>query len=92
MFHVYILYSDSRNTYYIGYTGDNLRERLRKHNSNHKGFTGKSGDWKMVYTEPYSTKEEASERERKIKSWKSRKKVEILVNSATPYTGFDVIN
>ena len=90
MFHVYILYSNSRNNYYIGFTGDALDERLRKHNSNHKGFTGKSGDWKIVYTENYPTKKEASERERMIKSWKSRKKVEILVNSALPHTGFEM--
>ncbi|WP_430516948.1 GIY-YIG nuclease family protein [Chitinophaga niabensis] len=86
MFHVYVLYSNSRNVYYIGYTGDDLSERLRKHNSNHRGFTGKSEDWKIVYTEAYPTKKEASERERKIKSWKSRKKVQVLVNSALTHT------
>ena len=45
---VYILYSDILNKFYIGYTVDNLRERLRKHNSNHSGFTGKIGDWKVL--------------------------------------------
>lgn len=90
MFHVYILYSNSRNAYYIGYTGDALGERLRKHNSNHKGFTGKSGDWKIVHAEAYPTKKEASERERRIKSWKSRKKVEVLINSALPHKGFEI--
>ncbi len=41
-YHLYILFSALRNSYYIGHTGDELNERLRKHNSNHKGFTGKA--------------------------------------------------
>ncbi|MBL7910664.1 MAG: GIY-YIG nuclease family protein [Bacteroidia bacterium] len=40
MSHLYILFSPSKNKYYVGHTGDDLVERIRKHNSNHKGFTG----------------------------------------------------
>ena len=79
----YILFSLLKDKYYIGHTGDDLQERLRKHNSNHKGFTGKVGDWKIVYSEPYSTKEEAFARERQIKSWKNRKRIESLIKPAT---------
>ena len=68
------------NSYYIGHTGDQLEERLRKHNSNHKGYTGKTGDWKLVYSEDFHTKEEAYKREREIKSWKSRKLIEKLIS------------
>ena len=50
-FNVYILYSSIRDRYYIGHSGDDLQERLRKHNSNHKGFSGKVGDWTIVYTD-----------------------------------------
>jgi putative endonuclease len=82
MFYVYILYSVTRNSYYIGYTGDDLKERLRRHNSDHKGFTGKTGDWAIVYTEIFTTKKEAYQQERKIKAWKSRKMIESLVASA----------
>ena len=32
----------------FGYSGDELQERIRKHNSNHKGFTGGTGDWIIV--------------------------------------------
>lgn len=78
-FYVYILHSSTLDRYYIGHTGDNLQERLRKHNSNHKGFTGKIGDWVMVYLEIHSTKSAAYQREREIKAWKSRKKVEQLI-------------
>ena len=75
---VYILYSPSLNKFYIGHTGDIIEERLRKHNSNHKGYTGKANDWIIYYCESYSTKEEAYFREREIKSWKSRNKIKQL--------------
>ena len=81
MFKVYILYSKSIDRYYIGYTSDILTERLRRHNSNHKGFTGKIGDWEIIYTEDYTLKEDATKREREIKNWKSRKKIELLISS-----------
>ncbi len=66
MYLVYILYSANRNRYYVGYTGDELEERLKKHNSNHKGFTGKVADWKIVYTESFTEKNEAMKREKEI--------------------------
>ena len=67
------------NKYYIGYTGDNIEDRLRKHNSNHKGFTGGIGDWEIKYTESFATKEEAIKREKQIKKWKSRALIEKLI-------------
>ncbi|WP_298732809.1 GIY-YIG nuclease family protein [uncultured Chitinophaga sp.] len=81
MFYLYILYSVTRDSYYIGYTGDDLQERLRKHNADHKGFTGRTGDWTIVYTEMFTSKKDAYQRERKIKAWKSRKMIENLVGS-----------
>jgi putative endonuclease len=83
-FKLYILYSDSIDKFYIGHTGDELSERLRKHNSNHKGFTGIASDWKIVYTEDYSTKKDAFAREREIKKWKSKKLIEKLIASEHP--------
>ena len=80
MFFTYILYSSSRNRYYIGSTSD-LDKRLAKHNTNHKGFTGKSGDWKVIYTEQFEIRELALAREKKIKSWKSRVMIEKLISS-----------
>ncbi len=82
MYKLYILYSDIKNRYYIGYSADELLERIRKHNSNHHGFTGKTGDWKLVYHENYNAKELALKREKEIKAWKSRKMIEKLISSA----------
>jgi putative endonuclease len=81
MYSVYILYSTILDRYYIGYTGETVAERLQKHLSNHKGFTGKAPDWKVVYTQAYPEKAEAMSTERKIKSWKSRIMIEKLINS-----------
>jgi putative endonuclease len=83
MFTFYILYSSLKDRYYIGHSGELIAERLRKHNSNHKGFTGKVGDWEIIYTELYDTKEEAYKREREVKGWKSRIKIQNLIRTNT---------
>ena len=77
----YILFSQKRNKYYVGSTHD-LDERLRKHNSNHKGFTGKIGDWNVVYYEVFDSKILALARERQVKKWKSRITIENLINES----------
>jgi len=77
---VYILFSELKNKFYIGYTS-NLAERLIRHNQKSKGFTGNVNDWKIIYTENYQTKEVATKRELQIKSWKSRVKIlELIAN------------
>ena len=79
MFYFYILFSSSIDKYYIGYTGDDLQIRLRNHNSNHKGFTGQVNDWCITYFEVFENKSDAFAREREVKSWKSRIKIERLI-------------
>ena len=78
-FKVYILFSATKICYYVGFTGDDLNERIRKHNSNHKGFTGGIGDWELKYSECFQTKIEAANREKQIKNWKSRLLIEKLI-------------
>jgi putative endonuclease len=75
----YILFSHAANKFYVGHTSEPISERLRKHNSNHHGFTGKFRDWKVVYTESFSSKELAYKRERQVKNWKSTKMIERLI-------------
>jgi putative endonuclease len=79
--HFYILFSPSLDRYYYGHA-ENIEERLRKHNSNHKGFTEKNADWNIVYTEEYPTKELAFARERQIKAWKNRNQIEELIKKS----------
>ena len=81
IYNVYIIYSVQADKYYVGFSGYDLSERLRKHNSNHSGFTGKVSDWQIVFTQKFEEKSEAMKREKEIKSWKSRKAIERLVQS-----------
>jgi putative endonuclease len=81
MWTFYILFSPSANKYYIGFTGDSMEERLRKHNTNHKRFTGGIGDWQIANTESFATKDEAMQRESTVKKWKSRKMIEALIKA-----------
>lgn len=78
----YILYSNTLNQYYIGHTSEGLDERLRKHLSNHSGFTGKAKDWIVIYFEEFETKSLAYKRELEVKKWKSRLRVEKLINES----------
>jgi len=80
----YILFSEKLNKHYIGHTCEAINERLRKHNANHSGFTGKSNDWVIVYTEKFNDKSLAHKREMHIKKWKSRKMIEQLITISKP--------
>ncbi len=68
----------------MGYTADVVDERIRKHNSNHKGFTGNTGDWQLVYSEKFIEKSLAIKRGKEIKGWKSRKLIEKLIGFVHP--------
>ena len=79
MCYCYILYSQSLNKFYIGHSCEALQERLRKHLSNHKGFTSKVKDWEIIYSEKFDSKSNAYKREREIKSWKSAFRIQQLI-------------
>lgn len=81
MYFAYILYSTKRNKYYAGCC-QNVDERLKKHNNNHSGFTGKTSDWILKLSEPFNDKTSALKREKQIKSRKSPKMIEQLINEA----------
>ena len=78
MYFMYILYSDTLDKYYVGSTS-NIKARLKKHLSNHKGFTSRAKDWKVVYSESFKERSLAIAREKQIKKWKSRKMIMDLV-------------
>ena len=78
MYFTYILYSAIKDKYYVGSCQD-VNERLRKHNTNHSGFTGKTGDWIIKWIEEHANKTDALKREKQIKAWKSRKMIEKLI-------------
>jgi putative endonuclease len=71
MFTLYILYSKSIDSYYVGYTND-IHRRLSEHNRKKGKFTDRGIPWHMVYSEDFNTKKEVMDREKLIKSKKSR--------------------
>jgi putative endonuclease len=75
----YILGSTMAGKFYVGHTTEHIDERLRKHNADHRGFTGKFRDWKLIFSESYPTKELAYAREREVKGWKSKKRIQLLI-------------
>src|ERR1044071_5890021 len=76
-FYVYIVRC-ADNSYYTGHT-DNLEERIAKHQSGQiEGFTSRRLPVAVLFSEDFSTREEALACERQIKGW-SRKKKEALI-------------
>lgn len=78
-FYCYILFSELRKKYYIGFTRNSIEERIKKHNTNHSGFTGRTADWKLVHLESFASETDAKNREKYIKIQKSRKFIEKLI-------------
>lgn len=80
---VYILTNKS-HTLYIG-SSKNLPRRIKEHNrkKDKLGFTAKYNLNKLIYFEEFSTNLEAVQRERRIKGWTRKKKME-LIKSLNP--------
>ena len=70
MYCVYILYSVSRNKYYVGSCQD-IDRRLKKHNTNHAGFTGGAADWIVKWIEQHQSKGEALQQRNRLKTGKA---------------------
>jgi putative endonuclease len=81
MHYLYILHSLSLDKFYVGSTSMSIEERLKKHLTNHDGFTSKAKDWLIVYYESYNTIQLAYVRELQIKRWKSKKAINKLINN-----------
>jgi putative endonuclease len=67
MFSVYILHSAKIDRFYVGYTNDIVR-RLSEHNRSKGKFTDRGIPWRLVYSEIFESKDEATKREAFIKA------------------------
>jgi putative endonuclease len=75
---VYILASERNGTLYIGVTNDLIR-RIHEHKSDVvAGFTEKYGVHRLVHFESFSDVELAIQREKNLKHWVRRWKVELI--------------
>jgi putative endonuclease len=77
-YHVYILYSQSIDKYYIGHT-DNLDRRLNEHNTGQTRYSQTGKPWILKYSEEFPDRSTAMKREKEIKMKKSRKYIEYLI-------------
>ncbi|MFH1098694.1 MAG: GIY-YIG nuclease family protein [Candidatus Uhrbacteria bacterium] len=77
---VYILYSASRDRYYVGVT-DDVTRRLREHNHGLSSYTKGGAPWYIVHVEECESISSAYRRERFIKAKRSRKILECIVRS-----------
>ena len=78
---VYIIQSLFDGSFYVGVTHD-LDLRVQRHNDGWSRSTKGKRPWKLVHSEPFSTKSEALKRESEIKRMKRRKYIENLLQHA----------
>jgi len=78
---LYILKSRKDNSYYIGITKD-LENRILKHNKGKVLYTKPKRPWILVYKKQYTTRSEALREEKHLKSLKSRKAIEKIIQAA----------
>jgi len=79
-FHTYILFSNSKNKFYIGSTND-IQRRLNEHNSR-QNLSIKFGiPWDLVYSKEFNSKSEAIRLEIKIKKRDAKRFLDDLQNS-----------
>ncbi len=77
-YYVYILASERNGTLYIGVTNDIVR-RVHEHKNNLvDGFTSKYSVHRLVYYERFDNVELAIEREKQMKKWKRKWKLELI--------------
>ena len=77
-YYVYILASQRNGTLYTGITGDLMR-RVHEHKSDvREGFTSQYGVHMLVWCEAYDDVRDAITREKRIKKWRRKWKLELI--------------
>jgi putative endonuclease len=80
---VYILASKRNGTLYIGVTSD-LVKRIWEHKNNMvEGFTKRYSVHQLVWYEVHESMESAIEREKRLKGWKRKWKLELIESTNT---------
>ena len=80
MYYVYIIFSKERSKFYVGYT-DDLKERVKRHNSGRSVFTSKGVPWILAHYQGFKEKKDAQEEERFLKTGKGRERIKFLLKT-----------
>jgi len=91
-FYVYIVASQRNGTLYIGST-DDLIARISQHKTGaFGGFTARYGLSQLVWFEIHDSRDDAFRRERQLKKWKRRWKLQLIDESNPDWTDlFDTV-
>jgi len=71
MWNFYILKSQEK--FYVGIS-KNLGKRIGQHRNKESYYTKRFDDFELAYTEHFSTRREAEDREKQVKDWSRAKK------------------
>jgi putative endonuclease len=77
----YIIYSRSKDRFYIGTTGVGVDIRVDRHNEGWTRSTKSGIPWELKYIQSFDSKSEALKWERITKMKKSRVFIELLISS-----------
>lgn len=83
-FYVYILTNKHNKVLYTGVSDNIARRTLEHQTKKYNGFTKRYNADKLVYYEEHLVEEDAAAREKQIKGWIRKKKID-LINSINPY-------
>ena len=79
MFYVYVLKSLKTDRRYAGFTSKDPQIRLKEHNSGTNFFTRHNRPFVLLYSEIFSTEEQARKREKFLKTGQGRKFLDKLI-------------
>jgi putative endonuclease len=77
---VYILASRKNGTLYVGVTSDLVKRIWEHRNDVVEGFTNRYGVHQLVWYEIHESMDSAIQREKRLKEWKRKWKVQLIEN------------
>jgi len=77
MYYVYILHSDKDGKLYTGFTSDDLRKRMRKHNNGFVRATAHRRPLRLIYYEGYLYEADAKQREKFLKGGQGKEVLKV---------------
>ena len=78
--YVYIMTNRPNGTLYVGVTNNLVRRVYEHKNSLLPGFTSKYKLHNLVYFECYDSEDNAIKREKTLKGWLRKKKIELIIS------------
>jgi len=89
-YYVYILYSNSKDTFYRGQT-NNVEKRLIKHNAGYEIYTVKGKPWTLIWYTEKKTRSEALRLEKKLKNLDRQRLIDFIKKYEDGIAGPDAL-